>query len=424
MRTIIILNMPIIDYAEKAEQSLLNLYADPAISETNKKYIRRFEKSYSVSNARRNLFFLHIKRFLRVHPDAHEFVNSRDKVNTAYAKWRKELSPASYATIVNISKRFARWINDDELPKGMKDIKTPSKKSQKRKLDPEDMLTWDDGLKLAGATNSVQIKAAILTQLDAGLRPSEFIDLTFGDVRRKDPFLILRIKEGKTGTRDVILYHAVPYLLKWLENHPTKKKDSPLWVKESGERVEAYNYPAILSRIKKLAVKVDLAKEIKKTKTIEENGKKKEVKYSIIQPNKPLSLYNLRHSAATIAKKDNIPTDEGAKKFGHSVAHFTDTYGRLDLNDQLARLSHAYGLKHEEEEQIPKNRLCSRCETVNAPETNYCHKCGTPLTLEQAIKDKRHEEKTIQEMGVMVLGQHFGLSEEQIEQHLARIRKE
>ena len=78
-------------------------------------------------------------------------------------------------------------------PKGFKDIKGIPKIKQKRKLNPEDMVTWEDGEKLINSTNSMQLKAVLATQLDGGFRPSEFIDLKYGDIIQKNDFIIVSI---------------------------------------------------------------------------------------------------------------------------------------------------------------------------------------------------------------------------------------
>ena len=43
--------------------------------------------------------------------------------------------------------------------------------------------------------------------------------------------MIARVK-GKTGSRDVVLFKSVPYVQKWLQAHPSKEKNAPLWIIE------------------------------------------------------------------------------------------------------------------------------------------------------------------------------------------------
>lgn len=363
--------MAIVDYEAKADQALKHLLACPEVSEQNKTYVSKFADTYDVSDARRFLVFTHLKRLLIAHDDIKTLISDKVATSRLFRSFKKELSPSVYATTINVSKRFAKYLNGGEPASGFRDVKTPSKKSQLRQLDPDDMVTWDEGLKLAEQTNSIQIKAVILTQLDGGFRPSEFVELRYNDVKHKQPFLIVTVRGGKTGPRDVILFRSVPYLLKWLEAHPDKNKDAPLWVQENGGN-KAYEYAALQKRLRVAGEKAKL--------------------------NKPLSFYNLRHSAVTLSKKDNVPEEEAARKFGHSLQHYTDTYGRLDVTDRINRYSQAYGLDEQQREAIKKNLVCARCNNNNAPSNSHCGNCGTPLSMAQALEDKTEQDHLIEEM--------------------------
>jgi len=264
-----------------------------------------------------------------------------------------------------------RWLNNGEKPEGFKDIKGIPKKKQIRKLRPDDMLVWEDGLKLISTTNNIQLKAIIATQLDGGFRPSEFVDLNYGDVIIKKEFNIVRINDGKTGSRNVILWRAIPYLVRWLQNHPTKKRNDPLWLQETKnhEKVTRYGYFAIQKRIKLLAEKIKF--------------------------DKPLDFYNLRHSACTISKMDNVPEELAAAKFGHSMDYYVKTYGRLSTEDILQRYSNHYGVTVKNREP-QKNIVCSRCEFVNIPNAEVCEKCGAALSVTKAL-EIQDENKNLKE---------------------------
>jgi integrase/ribosomal protein L40E len=266
-----------------------------------------------------------------------------------------------------------RWLNNGDKPAGFKDIKGIPKKKQIRKLRPDDMLGWEDGLKLISATNNIQLKAIIATQLDGGFRPSEFVDLNYGDATIKGEFNIVRVNDGKTGSRNAILWRAVPYLMRWLQNHPTKKRSDPLWLQETKnhEKVIRYGYFAIQKRISQLAKKINF--------------------------DKPLDFYNLRHSACTISKMDNVPEELAAAKFGHSVNYYVNTYGRLSTEDILQRYSNHYGITVKSKEP-QKNIICSRCEFVNEPNAEVCEKCGAALNIKKALEIQDENKNLKEEM--------------------------
>ena len=358
--------MAIVDYSARWKQKLDNILKDKSISEDNKKTLKKFWMAYNVSEARKDIFLGHIIFLLQDSKNIIKDMQNRDKVNRMFNEFRKKLGNARYITLVNISCRFVRWLNDNNKPKGFTDVKSISSSKMKRKLMPNDMITWEDNLNMSNATNSIQIKAVIPTQLDGGFRPSEFESLNYGDAEQKKEVIVVNVRDGKTGQRLVILYRAAPYLSRWLMAHPTKKKSDPLWIREFDTKArkvtgssERYAYTSMAKRVKELGKKIKL--------------------------DKPLDFYNFRHSACVLAKLDNLPLDECAKKFGHSVKFFTETYGRLTTDDSIERITKVYGLS-EEKAKIEINRICPKCEFKNVPSSEICERCSSPLSLKKALE--------------------------------------
>lgn len=356
--------MGAINYQRIAERSLRSLLDDPKISTKNKEDFKSYLKGIDVSNARIGIICNHIKHLYHNMSDVIGTMHKRDKVNSVMKALGKELSNGYFETVKKVSKAYVRWHNDYNTPAGWKDIKSNGK-SQKRDLKPEDMITWDEGHDLANSTTSIQIKAIFLIQLDGGFRPSEFLGLNYGDVQIKENFAIARVRDGKTGSRDVILFKSVPYLQRWLKTHPSKKKDSPLWIQENNNKngITRYKYSALQKRIRTIASKIKL--------------------------NKPIDYYNLRHSACYLSKLDNVNPELAARKFGHSIRYYTDTYARLSPEDDIRRYSKHYELEDKKIEE-PKTVICERCNTVNEPidpqknSEAYCEQCQSPLTIETA----------------------------------------
>ena len=256
----------------------------------------------------------------------------------------------------------------------------------KRDLNEEDMLTWQDGLKLINETNSVQIKAIIALQLDAGLRPSEFVNLNYEDVKQKGDFLVVNVREGKTGKREFPTWRCVPFVLKWLASHKTKKSKDPLWTQETqtNGKIKRYEYPALLKRIN----------DLKKTANLKQ----------------PVDFYNLRHSSCYLDKLDNLPLDIAASRHGHSVKFFVEVYGRLGVDDIINRIKKHNGADVQERKKAEQNITCPRCSFINAPHSEICEHCGAALSMKKALeveKDKNERikelERQITEMPQMIL---------------------
>ena len=258
---------------------------------------------------------------------------------------------------------FTTRLNDDVPVDALVNVlKKFPRKTNKRNLDRNDMISWNDGLELINGTNNLQLKAIIAMQLDAGLRPSEFVDLDFGDIERKQDFIVIKVKEGKTGKREVPLWRCVPHVLRWLHSHPTKNNQDPLWLLEiqTNGSFNRYEYRAMQKRVKKLAGKVGIKQ--------------------------PVDFYSLRHSSCFLDKVDNIPLDIAADRHGHSVKYFLEIYGKLTIDDTINRIKKHNGTDVTEKKKEVQNLNCSRCSFVNEPETEICEKCGTALTVKKAME--------------------------------------
>lgn len=364
--------MPIVDYEHKAKVCRERLFNNTNISDKNKRDAKKYLNAIDVRPARVDVICNHLRILFLECNDLVSRKDDRDYMNAIFKRLKGKWSDSYLETLKNVGKAFIRWHNDNETPKGWKDIKRKGKHIQRRDLSPKDMITWQDGLEMITHTNSIQIKAILMTQLDGGFRPSEFIDLNYGDITKEGKYYVAKVN-GKTGKRNVILFKCIPYLEKWLRQHPIKKNDSPLWIIEVPEYSHIknttlkYKYPSVVKRIKTLGRKADI--------------------------NKPFDFYNLRHSSAVIKKLDNIPVDIAALNMGHSVKHFTETYGRLSLKDITNRYDKAYGIAKKEDER--NNPIeCQYCHTSNEPKTEYCSQCGNPLNMNVALKEVRRSKET------------------------------
>ena len=369
--------MPIVDYEKLAQRSELAFFSDKDISDKNKKVIRRYLERYDVRPATKNKFFKHIGILLSRVPDLEESMHDREFINKVFCNLRESISPGYYGTVINVSKALVRWLNDGELPKGFRDIRYVSKSKARRLLGKEEMWTWEDGLKFSKYSHSNQITAALLTQLDAGFRPSEFIDLKYGDVKIYKDIVIFLIRSGKTGARDVPCHRCVPYFLRWYNEHPTKNHDDPLWVMEYSYKShqagmakrgkqDKYEYPALLKRIRTVAEKANIIK--------------------------PTDFYSLRHSSCRLDKKENVPLELAAKRHGHCVEFFVEVYGQEDEEERAVRLKSHYEHVSQTNHNVKINRTCYRCGHINQPNEEICYKCSAPLTLNKAIESDKSKE--------------------------------
>ena len=381
--------MPIIDYKERAFKAEKKLMNSPDIPEQTKRVLQRFLIAYDVSHARKGIFLTKIRPLLTEFNPIESAVTDRDRINELFAKLRRHYSPATYATYISVIRRFLSWLNDGEQPNSMRDIKPGKKSDRKRNLKPEDMLTWEDGILIADVLCNIQLQAAVQAQLDCGFRPSEFIDLNYGDVEVSTGLAVFRVQGGKTGSRTVVAHRCIPSLLKWLDAHPTKRPGDPLWISEGSIKTHStgqlsvmpYRYPALAKRIRVAGRKAGI--------------------------DKPLDFYNLRHSSCVLDKIDNLPVDLAAERHGHGVKHFVGTYGRLSVQDVMRRFHSHYGTGEEEEKRVIEHKTCPICKRLNEQAKDWCSSCGTPLNatgaretaLQSGFLDQSGNDPTQQELG-------------------------
>ncbi|WP_309399978.1 tyrosine-type recombinase/integrase [Cerasicoccus maritimus] len=372
--------MPIVDYAARARRYEARLFEDEEISKHNKTALRRFLVSYDVSAGRRSIFFDKIRVLLAHFPKVETALTDRDEVNLFFANLRGRYSAATYATYINVIRRFLTWLNDGEKPASLRDVKVGRNASRNKKLRAEDMMTWEEGVQLAEASGDIQMAAIILTQLDCGFRPSEFHELNYSCVKIENALAIIDVRDGKTGARSVVAHRCVPALMKWLDAHPSKRPEDPLWValgsmrKLPGQpmRVQRYGYKGMVSRIGRIARKISLTK--------------------------PLAFYPLRHSSCRLDKMANLPTDLAAERHGHTVKHFVGTYGRLSVDDVVRRFNSHYGRESESPSPVEtiEHHTCSGCKMVLSKSASWCHKCGLPTSSLDAM-ERFHAQRQLNE---------------------------
>ena len=314
--------MPIINYETTAARHESRIFESQDISTKNKQLLKGFLLSYDVSPARRSIFFERIRVLLERFPDLEAILTEREQVALFFADLRARYAPATFATYLNVCRRFLRWLNHGELPIALKDIACPGKAKIRRGLNPDDLITWDEAVAMCSLSSSVQQKAILAVQADGGFRPSEFYDLNYGDIRFVQGLAVVVIRSGKTGAREVVLFRSTQYLADWLHCHPSQKESDPLWISEYRlkcfpPRILRYEYPAMRKGIRTLARKAGIHKAV--------------------------DFYALRHASCASDKRDNLPIDIGATRHGHSIKHFTETYGALDTEATVSRVREHFG---------------------------------------------------------------------------------
>lgn len=279
-----------------------------------------------------------------------------------------------------VKKIFKYMAGDEEYPKIVKWIKYEKKKKPSL---PKNLITLEQIRKLILCTNCSRDKAIISTLVESGARISELLNVNMDDItwlfdqETKTPIVRLRLVDikGHTGERNLEVVDSVPYLQKWLNEHPNSGDQSaPLFISLNkanfGRRIGRHSVWQILHTA----------------------GKKANFEGVTFNP------HSFRHRALTENGKF-MSKFELAKFAGHTMSSkMVDVYIHLEDNDINNKLRQARGLspiKHSKQlKSALKIKKCT-CGDINPSTALFCNKCRAPLSPK--MKDQFEKEKIAKE---------------------------
>jgi len=351
---------------EYCNRKLMN---DPAISKANKKALREFLRECSAQGLSKQRLRKYASNFYMLFKLAPEFnlktATEKDlkdlmvKINNShYAEWTKTDFK------VAIKKYYKTMEGGDEYPKKVRWIKTTMKHNRKKL--PEDMLSKEEIERLIKACSNERDRALISLLYEGGLRIGELHSLKIKHLKFSDYGVKVTIPEGKTGARVIPIIESERYLRNWLEVHPFKDPESPLWVKleQNRGRPIAMNYATIRMMIRKKAKKAKI-------------------------PQSKVNPHNFRHSRATELAK-HLTEAQMSQYFGWvQGSDMAATYVHLSGRDLDKTIMKMHGLVEIKEDV--ESKKCPRCGRINPPKTKLCVQCLGPLDLKTAleIEEKR-----------------------------------
>lgn len=252
---------------------------------------------------------------------------------------------------------FAKHITrGDEIPDTHEWISTKTSRNYDPAPDEADMLTLDDDVEpMLEACRNDRDAALIALQFEAGLRGGELYDLTPGDITDSEHSLKVRA-DGKRGQHDVHLIRAVPYVTKWLQQHPGTESDA-LWCKLSGPG--HLSYQRFLDCFKDVAARAGVDKPVTPTNFRKSNA---------------YWLAKQGESQAFI--EDRQGRTRGSPVISRYVAMFSG-------ETQEKHYAAMHGLDVEaEEESVEAPVPCPRCSELTPPSRGFCLHCNQALDLE------------------------------------------
>lgn len=283
---------------------------------------------------------------------------------TGYSKGLK----ISIKSIVRFVKLGSRLKPEDGELQMIKFIKP---KQIKDKLTREDLPTDEEVQKLLSAcADSTRDKAMLSVQAEAGTRIGELLGLEIKDFTLDKFGGIIKV-DGKTGVRSIRIVKSVPYLTKWLNDHPSKDNpNSPMWVYISLSSTfgQPINYAGFNSILHKRLRQAGIPKRI----------------YSHL----------FRHKEITDLANKLTESESRMRHGWERGSSMPARYSHLNQEDLDEKMLGIMGVKTvpEEKESLQE---CVYCNLRYPLETRFCDACSRPLNIVDAITmEKEQEERT------------------------------
>ncbi|AUV81206.1 integrase [Salinigranum rubrum] len=270
---------------------------------------------------------------------------------------------------------FGKHVTDgQEPPESISWVSATTSSSYNPEPDPRDMLHWQEHvLPMIEETHNNRDAAMIAVAWDSGLRSGEFRELQIRDVTDHRHGLRLTV-DGKQGQRTVTLIPSVPYLQRWLHDHPDRDDPSaPLWSKLHSVDSLSFNMFK---------------------KALEESAERAEV-------TRPVNLTNFRKSSASYLASQgmsqaHLEEHHGWKRGSQVAARYIAVFGDAAENE-LARI---HGIEvAEEDKPDPVGPVeCPRCGRDTPREKEFCVWCEQalePAAVERLRTDERRVQRAI-----------------------------
>jgi integrase/recombinase XerD len=297
----------------------------------------------------------------------------------------------SIKSIVRFVKLRSRGKPEDgELPM----IKFIKPKKPKDKLTREDLPTDEEVQKIISVcADSSRDKAMLSVHAEAGTRVGELLGMKIKDFTI-DKFGGTIKVDGKTGVRPIRIVKSVPYLTKWLNDHPNKDHDSPLWVyiHSSDTFGQPINYAGFTNTLRKRVKQAGITKRI----------------YSHL----------FRHKEITDLA-NRLTESESRMRHGWETSSLMPSrYSHLNQDDLDEKMLGIMGVKAPKEQKESFHE-CVYCKIRYPIEIRFCDNCSKPLNIVDAIEMEKEQDARTKSLILETMRQeHSNKSKTQVNKKL------
>ncbi len=359
------------NYEGRLKRTLLLINTSKEISPSNKKTLLEYYQNCileGISIAKTERYLYDAIRLAISYKKSLKNASETDLKKIVTKIEQKDWSPHSKYTfkigLRKLYKSIDKITEKGIFPKRLKWMKTTLKQNDKRL--PEDLLNEEEVELLVKNAKSIRDQAFIMCLYESGCRIGEIGTIKIKDISPTEWGIKLNVS-GKTGSRCVDLVNSVPYLLKWVNLHPSSKdRENYVWVNEKGELLSDSRFSSIL---KGSAKRAGITKKV--------------------------NPHSFRHARATYLA--GYLTEAQMKGYlgWTQSSNMPGIYVHLNGRDIDSAILKMNGIKIQEEskESKLKPKTCQRCSAINEAHNKFCKICGAPLDKEEIIKIIELEQK-------------------------------
>ena len=274
-------------------------------------------------------------------------------------EYDNEETNRDYRSAIRVFAKRVRRL--DESPESVAWIPTGTSSSYDPTPSERDLLLFEEDVKpMIDACRNTRDAACIMLQFEAGLRGGELQSLTVGDIVDSEHALAVHA-DGKEGERVVHLVVSVPYLNKWLNDHPAgDDPDAPLWSHLS--KAEAQSYTSYLSNFKEPAKRIDLSKDVTPT-----NFRRSNTRWLVLQG----------------MSQSRIEDRQGRKRGSEATQRYMARFGE-ESNERAYASMHGLDVEEDPDGDDHAPLTCPRCDRETPRDNEYCVWCHQALSPEAA----------------------------------------
>jgi integrase/recombinase XerD len=257
-----------------------------------------------------------------------------------------------------ITKKFFKWLTDDEVPKWVRQIKLVNKDTP---VQPSDLLQRVDLDRLLNSCEHPRDKALIAVSLDSLLRIGALGTLRIKGVESNQHGALLYLSPTSrnlktTKPKPVPITWSTGFLNQWLSIHPLNDDpEAPLWVNLKGpHKYEAMSY----AKLRMILIKV-----------VERAGVKKRVFFHLF-----------RHQGVSdmMLKGFNEQQIKFQAGWTPDSNRMLKIYGNFGNSDMVKSIYAKHGLTTEDTKPVTLEK-CPRCHAILVPAARVCHQCALIL---------------------------------------------